>query len=122
VAVDFRTASNALPVYTKVSLQAVIRNFDSARQAEILPIKLRDLELAELRMARILAPLTAGYRAALADYLGQSRRAASAPAFGMYSSAVPSKRRVRDTLIKLDELDAERRSVESSIKPDIWRP
>ncbi|HKW31277.1 MAG TPA: hypothetical protein VJT54_18280, partial [Verrucomicrobiae bacterium] len=78
VAVDFRTTSNALPVHAEVSLQAVIRNFDSARQMAILQTKLRDLELAQFRMARPLAALTAGYRAALVDYLGQSQEIAPA--------------------------------------------
>jgi hypothetical protein len=122
VAVDFRTTSNALPVHAEVSLQAVIRNFDSARQTAILQMKLRDLELAELRMARLLAPLTAGYRAALADYLGQGRRTAPVTPFSKHPSPVPSKAVIQETLLKLDELDAQRRTIESSIKPDIWRP
>ena len=122
VPVDFRTASNALPAHADVSLQAVIRNFDSARQAAILQTKLRDLELAQLRMARPLAALTAGYRAALADYLAQTQETAPAPHFGEHSLAVPRKNDAGDTLQKLDALDAQRRAVESSIKPDPWWP
>jgi hypothetical protein len=122
VRVDFRTSSNALPVHAEVSLQAVIRNFDSARQGAILQTKLRDLELAQLRMARPLAALTAGYRAALADYLGQSQETAPAFPFGKHPSAGPQKAGVRDTVSKLDTLDAQRRAIESSIKPDLWRP
>jgi len=34
----------------------------------------------------------------------------------------PSRVGTNDTLVKLDTLDAQRRAVESSIKPDIWRP
>ncbi|HUA38456.1 MAG TPA: hypothetical protein VMA35_08715 [Candidatus Sulfopaludibacter sp.] len=122
VPVDFRTASNALPVYAEVSLQAVIRNLDSERQMVILQTKLRDLELAQLRMARPLAILTAGYRAALADYLGQSQETAPAPPFGKHPLAALQKADAAETLKKLDALDAQRRAVESSIKPDIWRP
>jgi hypothetical protein len=122
VAVDFRSASNALPVHAEVSLQAVIRNFDSARQTTILQTKLRDLELAELRMARPLAPLAAGYRVALADYLGQGRRTAPVTLSGRHPAPTRSRASVRDTLIRLDKLDAQRRAIESSIKPDIWRP
>jgi hypothetical protein len=122
VAVDFRTTSNALPVHAEVSLQAVIRNFDSARQMTILQTKLRDLELAQFRMARPLAALTAGYRAALADYLGQSQETVPAPHFGRHSLAAPQKAGAGDTLKKLDALDAQRRTIESSIQPDIWRP
>jgi len=36
VPVEVRSVSNALPSHAEISLQAVIRNFDSARQAEIL--------------------------------------------------------------------------------------
>jgi hypothetical protein len=122
VAVDFRTASNALPVHAEVSLQAVIRNFDSARQTAILQVKLRDLELAELRMARPLAPLAAGYRAALADYLGQGRRTAPVTPFSKHPAPVPAKAGARETLAKLDELDRQRRTVESAIKPDVLKP
>jgi len=122
VAVDFRTASNALPVHAEISLQAVIRNFDSARQMAILQTKLRDLELAQLRMAQPLAALTAGYRAALADYLGERRGTTPAPRLGKHSLAAPSRASARDTLNKLNTLDARRRTIESAIKPDIWRP
>lgn len=122
VAVDFRTASNALPVHVAVSLQAVVRNFDSARQTAILQAKLRDLELAQLRMARPLAAVTAEYRAAIADYLGQRPRTAAVFHFGKHPLAGPQKASARDTLKKLDALDARRRSIESAIKPDVWRP
>jgi len=122
VPVDFRTASNAMPVHAEVSLQAVIRNFDSTRQLVILQTKLRDLELAQFRMARPLAALTAGYRTALADYLGQSGPTMPAFPFGKHPVATSLKAGAGDTLTKLDALDAQRRTVESSIKPDIWRP
>jgi hypothetical protein len=121
VAVDFRTTSNALPVHAEVSLQAVIRNFDSDRQTAILQVKLRDLELAELRMARPLAPLAAGYRAALADYLGESRRTAHATPVSKHPSPASARASARETSAKLDQLDAQRRVVESSIKPEVWQ-
>jgi hypothetical protein len=122
VAVDFRAVSNALPVRAEVSLQTVIRNFDSARQTAVLQTKLRDLELAQLRTARPLAALTAGYRAALADYLGQRRETMPTPPLGKHPVAVPQKASARDALEKLDALDAQRRAIESAIKPDNWRP
>jgi hypothetical protein len=122
VAVDFRTASNALPTHAEVSLQAVIRNFDSTRQMAILQIKMRDFELAQFRMARPLAALTAEYRDALADYLGERRETAPAPHFGKLPLAALQKASAPDTLTKLDALDAQRRAIESDIKPDVWRP
>src|ERR1017187_10782716 len=68
VPVKMRTASNALPAHAEISLQAVIRNFDRARQVAILQTKLRDLELSQLRMAAPSAVLNGEYRRAIADY------------------------------------------------------
>jgi len=122
VSVDFRTASNTLPAYAEVSLQAVIRNFDPARQTAILQNKLRDLEVAQFRVAPPLAALTAGYRDALADYLGARRETVPTPRFSKYPPVAPQKTGALDTLAKLDALDARRRTIESNIKPDVWRP
>jgi hypothetical protein len=119
VPVEMRTASNALPTRATISLQAVIRNFDSARQTAVLQTKLRDFELAQLRMAPQLAVLTAEYRLALADYLGQSKRAA--PPWNKHE-AVPSRTSAQETLKRLDALDAKRRTIEEAIKPDFLHP
>jgi hypothetical protein len=80
---------------------------------------LRDFELAQLRMAPQLAVLTAEYRLALADYLGQSKRAT--PPWNKHAP-VSSKASPRDTLKKLDALDAKRRTIEEAIKPDFLHP
>jgi hypothetical protein len=119
VPVEVWTASNALPVRTVVSLQAVIRNFESPRQTAILQTKLRDLELAQFRMAAPLAALTAEYRQALAGYLGQNKENRQPP---WSRHPLPPKTGAAATLKKLDKLDAQRRTIESSIKPDIWKP
>jgi hypothetical protein len=118
VPVEMRDSSNSLPVHAEVSLQAVIRNFDSARQGEILQTKLRDLELAQLRMASPLAALTDDYHRALADYLGQRDGTVPTARLAKHPSAAPKKSDARDTLAALDSLDARRRVVESSVKPD----
>ena len=44
VPVEIRSASNSLPAHAEISLQAVIRNFDFARQQDVLQTRLRDLE------------------------------------------------------------------------------
>ena len=119
VPVEVWTASNTLPARTEVSLQAVIRNFEPARQVAILQIKLRDLELAQLRMAAPLAALTDEYRRAIAGYLGQNREVRQ-PAWSKHP--VPQKTGARATLKKLDALDAQRQTIELSIKPDVWTP
>ena len=113
------TASNALPVRTEVTLQAVIRNFELSRQTAILQIKLRDLEVALLRMAAPLAVLTDEYRLAVAGYLGENKNVRQPP---WSKHPLPQKTSARATLKKLDELDAQRRIIESSIKPDVWTP
>ncbi|MGH7981195.1 MAG: hypothetical protein ACREE6_17605, partial [Limisphaerales bacterium] len=62
VAADFRSSSNSMPVRAEVSLQDVIKNFDSETQSEILTGKLHDLEVAQFRMSRSMAILAAEYR------------------------------------------------------------
>lgn len=120
VPVDMRAASNALPAHAEISLQAVIRNFNSARQTEILQIKLRDLGLAQLRMAPQLAVLTDAYSRVLAAYLGENSHAVSAPRW--QKNAESRKAGAPETLKKLDALDARRRTIEAAIKPDFFTP
>jgi hypothetical protein len=122
VPVEMRMASNTLPAHADISLQAVIRNWDPLRRDAILQTRLRDLELAQLRMAAPLVVLTDGYRRALADYLGSGSRAAPLLQLGKHPPGPPSKTTVNDTLDKLDALDAQRRAIESAIKPDDMRP
>ena len=122
VPVEMRATSNNLPTRAEISLQAVIRNLDSAQQSAILQAKLRDLELAQLRMAPQLAVLTDAYRRAIADYLGQHNGTAPAAHWGQTYLDHSSKISARDTLKKLDALDAQRRTIEETIKPDIFAP
>ncbi|HVU07269.1 MAG TPA: hypothetical protein VHG89_01855 [Verrucomicrobiae bacterium] len=121
VPVEMRATSNALPTHAEISLQTVIRNFNSDEQRNIFQIKLRDLSLAQLRMAPQLAALTDSYRRSLAAYLGEhGGLAASTTRTGR--TPVVRKAGASETLKKLDKLDAQRRAIEVAIKPDIWRP
>jgi len=122
VPVEMRTASNALPAHAEISLQAVIRNFDRARQVAILQTKLRDLELSQLRLAPPFAVLADGYRQVLADYLDPGKRARPAQHLGKHPPVVSLKPTVAGTLKKLDALDAQRRAIESAIKPGGMTP
>ncbi len=108
VAVDYRRNTNSLPVREEISLQGVIKNLDFTHQVEILQIKLRDLELAQLRMAPALAVLTAEYRNVLAEYLGQPL-----PAHGsrQLNKHAPAKISARDALSMLNSLDVRRHNV-----------
>ena len=114
VPVEMRMASNALPVHAQISLQAVIRNWDRARQGAILQTKLRDLELAQLRMAAPLVVLTDGYRRALADYLGLGKRPSFVMRWIKHPFTSSSKLTLEATLQKLDALDARRRAIASA--------
>jgi hypothetical protein len=110
VPVEMRAASNSLPVHAEISLQAVIRNLAPAQQADLLEATLRDLGLAQFRMAPPFAALTDGYRRALAGYLGKHPTKAFAP----------HKSNADKILKQLDVLDAQRRNIESNIKPDTF--
>ncbi|MFZ0826148.1 MAG: hypothetical protein WAO02_01870 [Verrucomicrobiia bacterium] len=114
VPVEMRTASNSLPAHAEISFQAVIRNFDRSQQAGILQLKLRDLELSELRMATPFAVLADGYRQALADYLGLGNRTRPMPRVGKHPPMVLSQPTAAETIDRLDALDAQRRAVETA--------
>ena len=108
VSVEFREGSNSLPATAAVSLQNVIQSFDSNRQNVILEMKLRDLEIAQFRMAPSLAILTAEYRNVIAGYLGEPL-----PVRGsrQLNRNVPAKISALDTVRTLDALDARRRAI-----------
>jgi hypothetical protein len=116
VPVETRTATNSLPAHAEISLQAVIRNFDPEHQNAILQTKLRDLQLAQLRIAPQLAALTEGYRRALADYLGQHK---ASPGVTRIKNMViaPQKADASKTLKTLDALDDQRRTLETPVEP-----
>ncbi|HAO78144.1 MAG TPA: hypothetical protein DCQ92_04030 [Verrucomicrobia subdivision 3 bacterium] len=104
VPVEFRDSSNSLPTHAEISLQSAIRSFDAAQQSVVLETKLRDLALAQMRMTPPFAALAEGYRAALADFLMRKRAS------------------LKNTLKRLDALDAWRRAAETAIKPDLPLP
>ena len=107
VPVETRTATNSLPLHAEISLQTVIRNFDSARRDAILQTKLRELELAQFRMAPQLAALTEGYRRALADYLGERSSGAPRPSWiRRVLTEMSPKASAGQTIKTLDALDA----------------
>jgi hypothetical protein len=105
--VEVRHATNELPAHADVSLQAVIREWDSLRQSPVLTGKLRDLELARLRVAPECIELVEGYHRVLANFMRHR---------GQTDLVLPVARvnqprlkpLVRETLKQLDELDAKR--------------
>ena len=119
VPVDIRTGSNALPSHMEISLQTAIRSFDAAQQATVLPTKLRDLELAQFRLAPEFAALADGYRRALADYLGERNN--SSP--GSVTRHMMNSHRAgkSETIKKMDALDAKRRELEIKLRVETIR-
>ncbi len=111
VPVEMRRSSNSLPDHAELSLQEAIRTLETAQQEPVLRNRLRDLELAQLRLFPGFAAVAEGYRQALADYLGdpKPRRLARSGKISVTSSR---KSTVAGTLKKLDALDIRRQEVE----------
>lgn len=113
VPVAFRSDSNALPVQAAVSLQSALKNFEPGPRDTVLRTKLRDLELAEFRLAPPFNMLAEGYRSALADFLGEGKKSPGGVSIGRFSKIMRHAVTVAETLEKLDALDANRRAVEA---------
>jgi hypothetical protein len=112
VPVEVRAAPDALPERGEISLQQAIRNFDAAERTAILRTKLRDLELAQLRLTPQLAAVAAEYRIAIANYLGEHKTKST------IHRAPPRtvKANPEALLKKLDALDGRRREVEALLE------
>lgn len=114
VPVDIRTSSNALPQHMEISLQTAVRSFDAKQQGTILPVKLRDLELAKYRLAPDFALLAEGYRSALADFIGENK---ALPPGNLTRAAAKYRRAGKsETIKKLDALDTRRRELEIRLR------
>jgi hypothetical protein len=62
--------------------------------------------------------LTDGYRRTIAGYLGQGMKIVPASAVNKHPQSTSQKISANETLKKLDKLDAQRRTIEDTIKPD----
>jgi len=116
VPVEFRHDSNSLPEHAEISLQAAIRSLDPAQHEPVLRNRLRDLELAQLRLSLEFAAVADGYRQALADYLGDQKKSHLSTVANKHAAAPRRQAAVADTLKKLDALDARRREVEERLR------
>ena len=116
VPVEARAGSNSLPAYAEISLQTVIRSMDHERQTTILQTRLRDLGLAQYRMTPQFAALAGDYRHVIANYLGESPAATTAQPRQAHGTVTPQMANASRTLKKLDDLDARRRNLDSSVR------
>jgi len=116
--VAVRRTSGELPVHTEVTLQAIIREWDTLRQLTTLRDKLRELELIRVRVAPEYTALTDEYLGVLRQYVRQRERTSA-----IYASlnAMPAGQRksALETVRQLDELDASRQAAYPR-KADGW--
>jgi hypothetical protein len=109
VPVQIRGNSNSLPWHTEISLQKAIRELEPGHRDAELSSLLRNLELAQFRLARPYAVLAAGYRDVLRSFLGASD--SPHPVTNNRREAASKRAPLKDTLKKLDALDIRRREL-----------
>jgi hypothetical protein len=110
--VQIRAGENELPLHSEVSLQTSLREWDRARQVEMLQRKLGELNLLRQRVVPELVPLVDDYRGALRNYL-QKRNQSVGILFFKKRSTWTYDRLTEETIQQLDALDAGRAA---------WRP
>jgi hypothetical protein len=112
--VQVRTGTNDLPLHARVSLQTIIRQWDTVRQTQALGDSLRELGVLRLRIAQEFVSLVQDYYAAIATYLQERDRSGSVLPFVRNAS----RRRAADAAVKqLDALDVRRQALRPAPKP-----
>jgi hypothetical protein len=119
VPATWRTTSNSLPVHVGISLQTALRNFSPADSGFILETKIRDLEIAQFRLGPPFNVLAAQYRRVLVEYLGGTKRAPPMLAANKHASVMLPRASLKETVKKLDALDAARRETETRLSLDL---
>lgn len=105
--IAIRAKAGELPARTDVSLQVVLRDWDTPRQLSTVQTKLSELAQARRRVAPAYMTLVNDYATVLDDYLTQRSR--SAATFGNFFSLSPSVQKVTaEALRRLDALDVRR--------------
>jgi hypothetical protein len=111
--VQVRTGNNELPSQAEITLQTVIREWDSARQTQALQNTLRELELLRRRIDQEFVGLVQDYSQTLVTYLQQRDHAGS-----VLSTRKAGRRRAVEAAIQqLDALDARREALRPASKP-----
>jgi hypothetical protein len=109
-----QSGSNTSPAVLELNPQQVIRTLDSVRQRQFLGMVIAQLQAMRQSTAPELLSLTDAYRVTLEDYLRQRSQAGYAPE--RRSQLPPDiKSLVRNTVRKLDSLDARRHELQQSL-------
>ncbi|HEX5219493.1 MAG TPA: hypothetical protein VFZ59_07985 [Verrucomicrobiae bacterium] len=117
-AVSVRHDSGDLPVRADVSLQAIIREWDTLRQLTTFRSKLRELELARARVSPEFTALADDYLRVVNQYVKE--RESSSAIYANLDSMPSGKRKVAlQTIQELDRLDTTRRESKPPA-PDSW--
>ena len=111
--VQIRTEAGELPSRNTVSLQSIIREWDGARQAQVLARELHELTLLRLRVAPGLWSLVDDYYQALESYLRKRDSSDSTIQFGKQTNPIPN-RFAEETLKQLNALDTRREALRPS--------
>ena len=115
VPVELRATPEALPERATISLQTAIQNFSGIQRESVLRPKVRDFEIAQFRMAVPFSGLASGYRATLAEFLGEQGKDFRAPVTGRRGEVSGYNPGTTAVLKKLDALDARRREAEAKL-------
>ena len=114
--VAIRVVQGELPARSDLSLQVVIREWDTPRQMATLQAKLNDLARARRRVAPQFMTLVNDYALVLDDYLKKRKR--STTTFGDIRTLPPSIKKVaREAVQQLDALDARRAQLSNQTAP-----
>lgn len=114
--VAIRIEAGKLPSRADISLQVVVREWDTIRQNITLREKLRDLEQARVRVAPEYMRLVDEYRVTLADYL-KKREKSGATFIGIRTSA-STQEVVQETVRTLDNLDTKRAVISATLSKE----
>jgi hypothetical protein len=115
VPVAVRATSNSLPAHATIPLQAVVREFKMDQQFGILETRLRELRLAQFRMAPQFIALNDEYCQAIAGYLGERLGPAPRSSSPHHSVPTPVLMKPREFVRRLNLLDARRQTVEAAV-------
>ncbi len=113
-AVAVRSTAGEMPARTDVSLQVVIREWNTPRQLATLHARLNDLAQARRRVAPAFITLVNDYATTLDDYMEKRKR--SSATFSDFNSLPPSIQKIAlEAIERLDVLDARRVALGTSI-------
>ena len=112
--VQIRVGTNDLPMQAEVSLQSMIREWEQPRQAQTLRLKLSELSVLHVRVARSVAPVLDEYRQTIQVYLQKLDQAGSFP---LFRKKADEDRAAQEAIARFDALDAQRGGLLPGEKP-----